>query len=354
MTRPRQLLAPAQLQFDRSTIRAFFFWPLIKELTESGLDTTELLREHGILNLETVNPYAAVPLANFVGLAERAAQMLKRPFLGLDIGAKFALADLGPFYALFTLAADLRSAIDTLARYQWVWQTHTSLELIRGNDMSVCTYRIADAAIWPRRQDAEFSLSSICSIVRHLSHPHWAPVHVQFEHSTASRSQRLKRFFRCPVTGNGPGNAITIRNQDLDRPLRVGSGPHDATLLPILERHLLDLVSWKENGAHTITQLTALHIEKTLGREPPSIESTAARLGMSARTLRRRLALAGTSFRHLLQQQRRLKIESVLQHGPVSLSTLAGWLSYSDAAVLSRAFKSWTGICPARFSKRGR
>jgi AraC-like DNA-binding protein len=354
MTRSNQLLAPPQLQFDRSTIRAFFFWPLVKVLTESGLDTTELLREHGIVDMETVNPYAAVPLANFVGLAEKAAQILKRPFLGLEIGAKFALADLGPFYALFTLAADLRSAIATLARYQWVWQTHTSLELIRGNDMSVCTYSIADAAIWPRRQDAEFSLSSICSIIRHLTHPNWAPAHVQFEHSTANRSQRLKRFFRSPVTGHGPGNAIAIRNEDLDRPLRIGSGRHDATLLPILERHLLDLVTWKENGIYTVTQLTALHIEKTLGREPPSIESAASQLGMSPRTLRRRLARAGTSFRHLLEQQRRLKIESVLKHGPVSLSTLAGWLSYSDAAVLSRAFKSWTGVSPARFSKQER
>jgi AraC-like DNA-binding protein len=323
-------------------------------LSESGLDTTELLREHGILDLETVNPYAAVPLANFVGLAERTAQILRRPFLGLDIGAKFALADLGPFYALFTLAPDLRSAIATMARYQWVWQTHTSLELFRGNETSVCTYGIADATIWPRRQDAEFSLSSICSIIRHLTHPRWAPVHVQFEHSTANRSQRLRRFFRGPVTGNAPSNAITIRNEDLDRPLRLGTGGHDATLLPILERHLLDLVTWEENGVHTVTQLTALHIEKALGRDLPSIESIASRLGMSARTLRRRLAQAGTSFRQLLEQQRRLKIESVLKHGPVPLSTLAGWLSYSDAAVLSRAFKTWTGIAPAHFSRQAK
>jgi AraC-like DNA-binding protein len=352
MTRSKQLRAPARIQFDRSTIRAFFFWPLIKELNDSGLNTTGLLRDHGILDLDMVNPYAAVPLANFVGFAEKAAQMLKRPFLGLEIGEKFQLADLGPFYALFTLAADLRSAIATMARYQWVWQTHTSLELIRRRDTTVCTYSIADAAIWPRRQDAEFSLSSICSIIRRLTHDRWAPVHVQFEHSTANRSQRLKRFFRSPVAGNGSSNAISIRNEDLDRPLRAGTGPHDAALLPILERHLIDLVTPEENDVQSVSQLTALHIEKTLGREPPSIESTASQLGMSARTLRRRLGHAGTSFRRLLEHQRRLKMESVLRHGPVPLSTLAGWLGYSDAAVLSRAFKSWTGMSPARFSKR--
>jgi AraC-like DNA-binding protein len=351
MTRSNSSMAPAQLKYHGSTIRAFFFWPLVKELSASGVETTELLSRHGILNSDMANPYAALPLANFVAFAENVAQKLKRPFLGHEIGAKFTLADLGPFYALFTLAADLRSALGTLARYQWVWQTHTSLELIRAGETSVCTYGIADAAIWPRRQDAEFSLSSICTIIRHLTTDRWAPVQVQFEHSTANRSQRLKRFFRAPVTGNAFTNAISIRNEDLDRPLRSGTGPRDATLLPILEKHLLDLVPWEANSTHTISQVTALHIDKTLGRAQPSIELTASQFGMSPRTLRRRLRQAGTSFRRLLEQQRRLKIESVLKHGPVPLSTLASWLSYSDAAVLSRAFKTWTGISPSRFTQ---
>jgi AraC-like DNA-binding protein len=130
-------------------------------------------------------------------------------------------------------------------------------------------------------------------------------------------------------------------------------GPCDATLLPILEKHLLDLVAWEANGTHTISQLTALHIDKILGRALPCIELTASQFGMSPRTLRRRLRQAGTSFRQLLEQQRRLKIESVLKHGPVPLSTLASWLSYSDAAVLSRAFKTWTGMSPSQFAQGG-
>jgi AraC-like DNA-binding protein len=354
MIRSNPSAIPVEPTYDRSTIRAFFFWPLVQELRASGVETTGLLRAHGILSSDMANPYTALPLANFVGFAETLAQKLKRPFLGLEIGAKFTLADLGPFYALFTMAADLRSALGTLARYQWVWQTHTSLELIRARDTSVCTYGIADTAIWPRRQDAEFSLSSICTIIRRLTHDRWAPVQVHFEHSTSNRSQRLKRFFGAPVMGNAPTNALIIRNEDLDRPLRSGMGPHDAALLPILEKHLLDLVTWEAKDTHTISQLTSLHIEKTLGRAPPSIESTASQLGMSPRTLRRRLGQAGTSFRRLLEQRRRLKVESVLKHGPVPLSTLAAWLSYSDAAVLSRAFKAWTGLSPASFSEKER
>lgn len=334
-----------------STIRAFFFWPLIKELNCSGVDTADLLQSLGISNFDVRTPYAFLPLAQFVALAEQMSTGLKRPYLGLEIGQKFTLADLGPFYALFTLATDLKAALANLARYERVWQTHTTLEIVRGREMSTCSYSIADSNIWPRRQDAEFALASYCAIIRQLTSARWTPLRVQFEHSLGNRAQRLRRFFRAPVVGNAPANILTIRNQDMDRPLRWGMGPHDATLLPVLERHLLDLVSSDITAAPQLSERTSAHIARTLGHAALSLETTAARFGMSSRSLRRRLAEEGTSFRKLLQFQRRSKIEAVLRDGQVPLTTLASWLSYSDGSVLSRAFKKWTGLSPVHHSK---
>jgi AraC-like DNA-binding protein len=334
-----------------STIRAFFFWPLIKELDVSGVDTAKLLQSHGISNFDMRTPYAALPLAQYVTLAESAAKTLKRPYLGLEIGQKFTLADLGPFYALFTHAADVKAAIGTLARYEKVWQTHTSLEVVRGRETSTCSYSIGDPNIWPRRQDAEFALTSYCMIIRHLTSNRWAPARVQFEHSLGNRAQRLKRFFQAPVSGNASANILTIRNEDMDRALRWGMGPHDGTLLPILERHLLDLVSTETVVNETISERTSKHIARTLGHAELNLETTATRFGMSSRSLRRHLADQGTSFRKLLQTQRCLKIEAVLSDDQVPLTTLAGWLSYSDGSVLSRAFKAWTGKAPSLYWK---
>ena len=336
-----------------ATIRAFFFWPLIKELTAGNFDTDAILHEHGLSDLDVRTPYAALPLSKFVALAESVAKSLRRPFLGLEIGEKFTLADLGPFYALFTLAADLRSALNTLSRYQWVWQTNTNLELVHGRETSTCRYLIDDSKVWPRRQDAEFALTSICMIIRHLTSSRWNPVHVQFEHSVTSRAQRLRRFFRAPVTGSGAANILTIRNEDLDRPLRWGMGPHDATLLPILERHLLALVSKEASGVQTVPERVDAYIARTLGRGPLSLEDAAAHLGVSARSLRRHLANDGTSFRALLQAQRLRKVEAVLGDGRRPLANLAELLGYSDPTVLSRAFKLWTGSSPTQYSRRG-
>jgi AraC-like DNA-binding protein len=333
-----------------STIRAFIFWPLIKELDSSDVDSGELLQSLGISEFDLQSPYAALPLSQFVALAELVAKTLKRPCLGLEMGQKFTFANLGPFYTLFTLAADLKAALATLTRYHKVWQTHTNYEIVRGPQASVCSYSIADPNIWPRRQDAEFEMTSVCMMIRHLTSDLWAPARVQFEHPLRNRAL-LKLFFRAPVGGNASANSLTILNEDMDRPLRWGLGPQDATLLQVLERHLMDLVRSETVVRQTVSERTSMYINRALGHAVPSLETTAARFGMSSRNLRRRLADEGTSFRKLLQIQRRSKIEAILADGDVPLTTLAGWLSYSDGAVLSRAFKTWTGLSPAHYSK---
>jgi AraC-like DNA-binding protein len=349
MTEVPQRPTGSTRQGPTSTIRAFIFWPLIKELDSDGLKSSKLLRSLGISEFDLQSPYTALPLEQFVALAESVAGILKRPYLGLEMGEQFTFANLGPFYTLFTLATDLKAALATLTRYHKVLQTRTNYEIVRGPQASICSYSIADPSIWPRRQDAEFELASVCMLIRHLTNDHWAPVRVDFEHSLRNRAQRLKLFFRAPVGGNASANSLTILNEDMDRLLRWGLGPRDATLLPVLERHLMDLVRAETVVSQTVSDRTSMHIARTLGHAALSLETTAARFGMSSRTLRRRLSDEKTSFRKLLQMQRRSKIEAILSDGQVPLTTLAGRVSYSDGAVLSRAFKRWTGASPAEY-----
>ena len=75
-------------------------------------------------------------------------------------------------------------------------------------------------------------------------------------------------------------------------------------------------------------------------------------MNLSGRSLRRHLEQEGTSFREVLKEQRRSKLEAILKEGDAPLSMLAEALSYSDRAVLSRAFRSWTGTSLRRYSKR--
>jgi AraC-like DNA-binding protein len=337
---------------ESSTIRAFFLAPLVRALDRSGVPIDSFLGRYGFSAIQLASLYERVPLRQFVALAEATAQRLNRPFLGLELGGQFAMADLGPFYALFILQRDLQAALLRLSRFQAAWQTNTLLEIVPGSSASACRYYIQDPSIWPRRQDAEFALASFTTFVRDLTNKRWRPLAVEFEHDVTGRADTLSQFFNAPVHGNCAANQLIIANTDLEKPLRWRFETGEQEIVPILERHLMELLRLSE-GEHpdsAAKRVDAL-VARRLGRAEVTIDAIAREMNMSGRNLRRHLSEEGTSFRQILQAHRRVAIEAILGSNGARLSVLANRMSYSDSAVLSRAFKSWTGMSPRAYTR---
>ncbi|ASR36826.1 AraC family transcriptional regulator [Prauserella marina] len=82
------------------------------------------------------------------------------------------------------------------------------------------------------------------------------------------------------------------------------------------------------------------------------MESVAAGLSMTGRTLRRRLAAEGTSFRALLDEVRESMAEELLTAQALSVEQVARRLGYGEAAAFIHAFTRWKGIPPREFSRR--
>lgn len=102
--------------------------------------------------------------------------------------------------------------------------------------------------------------------------------------------------------------------------------------------------------------LDALEFALTQGQgaNPLLIERTARRLGMSSRTLQRRLRASGTSFSDLLQRKREFCAIDMLCEGRRPLAEIADALGFSEHSAFTRAFKRWTGTSPASFRKSRR
>lgn len=336
---------------DQSMIRLFLVAPLLDALAKSSVPVADFLGRHGLSSVRTDHLYERVPLAQFVALIEGAAVQLQRPFLGLELGSQFGVTDLGPFCGSFIRAKNLGAALGQLARFQSSLQSNTLLEIVRGSETSICRYRIQDSAIWPRLQDAEFALAAFTTFIRELIGVRWRPVAVEFEHDVAGREQALRLFFNAPVTGGRDYNALVLTNADIDRPLhwRWDLAKPDVAL--IVERHMQELLGVDEETSMPVVDRARALITRRLGRTKVTIELIAAEMSMSERSLRRHLALAGTSFRDLLQSHRRKAVEAILASHGERLSTVADRLNYSDSAVLSRAFKGWTGVSPRTYAR---
>ncbi|GGB29175.1 HTH-type transcriptional regulator VqsM [Tistrella bauzanensis] len=104
-------------------------------------------------------------------------------------------------------------------------------------------------------------------------------------------------------------------------------------------------------AAGPVAALKVLLRDVTDGLPPADLGTAARRLALSERSLRRRLAEAGTGFRQerdaaLAERARRLLILDGL-----TVDATAARLGYADAAAFSRAFRRWTGDAPGRFAR---
>lgn len=123
-----------------------------------------------------------------------------------------------------------------------------------------------------------------------------------------------------------------------------------ATVARVLGRAPRPLAADDAEGAAFTAGTTAGRLARALreeiGGESLTLGHFAGRLNMSARTLHRRLAEEGTSFRDVVAGVRRVLAERHLRERKLGIAEIAFLLGFSEASAFHRAFKRWTGSPP--------
>jgi AraC-like DNA-binding protein len=334
------------------TIRASVLAPIVRTLDDRGGDTDGLLARHGLARSQLRDPYATVPLRRYVAFLEAAAVQTADPAFGLRLGAMLQPADLGPAGLLFALVPTLRQAVEYMSRYMGTLQSGTALTLQDQDGCAALAYKMEDPSIWPRVQDSELTLPTMCSLIRSRLGAGWAPLEVHFDHAGHKVSQAMRQIFRAPVRFQQPTTQLLIATGELDRPLR----PQEAGVLPALERHAQDLLAQEAVTQGVSPASLADQVRRVIavrvGLDRLSVASIADELGVSGRTLQRGLAAEGLTLRDLLREHRRWLAETRLQSGTASMTQIAHAMGYSDSTVFWRAFKAWSGAPPTAFRRR--
>ena len=79
------------------------------------------------------------------------------------------------------------------------------------------------------------------------------------------------------------------------------------------------------------------------------VERVAQCMGLSRRTLQRRLTENGTTFRQIVERARREQAAHYLLMNELPIREISRLLGFSCAPTFHRAFKKWTGSTPERF-----
>ena len=96
--------------------------------------------------------------------------------------------------------------------------------------------------------------------------------------------------------------------------------------------------------------ISAVMVELRDGRK--GIDGTAARLGISIRTLQRRLTRNGLNYRSLVEAVLKTRALMLLESTSLTVTEIAMELGYSEHANFTRAFRRWTGHSPHMYRER--
>ncbi|MFN4170017.1 MAG: AraC family transcriptional regulator [Pannonibacter phragmitetus] len=325
------------------SVRASVLTPLLKHIADQGSNIQEFIAKYGITRTQLSDPYSVLPLGRYVTLFEAAAVHLKDPDLGLKLAMRVQPADMGPMGVLFSLSPSIAAGFQRLASHVMALQSGTQSNMFEVNGDLVWTYRLQDPVMWPRRQDAEYTLAACAQLVRSCFSPEWKPLEVHFEHAESANPQLLQRIFRAPVLYRQASNRIIMGRDDATRIYRS----EDRELVTILEHHLADLIGDESDESQTMTDRIRNRISLYLGQKPVTLTALAAELNMSARSLQRRLAEEGTSLRDLVREHRIQLAANQLTQKDARVTQIAHSLGYADGTVFWRAYRGWKGEPPS-------
>jgi AraC-like DNA-binding protein len=197
------------------------------------------------------------------------------------------------------------------------------------------------------RHLAELYLAKFLYAGRELTGVDWDPIAVRFRHGCPARIDAHRRFFRAPIVFGHPVDELELEGRILQLPLR-GANPR---LLHILDRYAAEVLS-RLPPVNDFAMAVRFTIATSLQRREPTLERLAAHFHTSTRTLQRRLADAGLSLRHLVDEARRELAMRYLEREDLSLGEVGFMLGFDGRQSFHRACRRWTGTTPAEVRRR--
>ena len=172
---------------------------------------------------------------------------------------------------------------------------------------------------------------------------------VSFRHQPDDVAE-IERLLGCPVQVGAAWSGLSLPNDAWHVPMRR----RDPVLRRMLESHSRAVTSRSTSTENLAVNLHQV-LTSRLARGEAEIGAVARDLGMSSRTLQRRLSQQGLSYQQLLDRVRRETAEKSMVDSSLSIGEIAYLVGYSEPAAFHRAFKRWTGLTPQAFrsARRG-
>jgi AraC-like DNA-binding protein len=263
------------------------------------------------------------------------------PLFGLELAEAIPFGAANLIDYLVLSSADIGAALGKLARYAPLINEADRMSVVASGDRASMRFQIGSSL----RQHVEMVVALFVRRARELFGPSWAMLHVSFAHAAQGPLQSYQRVLKVPIHFDCPITEAVFPRELLALPMAGADSALNASLTAQAEELLAAIKPRQEEAS--FVALIERTLEDGLAKGDLTLMRLANQMGLSIRTVQRRLRAAGLTHRELVRGLRH-KLAKQSLDAPISQGEIARTLGYSGTGAFQRAFKRWSGIAPGQ------
>lgn len=312
--------------------------PFVDFLASSNIPTVGRLERAGIDPEMVETGRGKITKSQLYSIIERAARDEGIPDFGYRAAASFGPAQMGGLGQAMLAAPTLKGAIEVFAAHVNGWVDHNEIWLeLEGSDVWLCN-RSLDGYALERDVIIQATVALFTNIVRSVAGAEWTPERVRVEMRANRVHARVALVGESDISFDPEVTAIAFPSSWLARSMPIHS-PVGAQPIPL-------------PGPKRFQDSLAIIIKNHLALGAvPRIDEATTIADVPIRTLQRRLASEGLSYRTVVDRVRLEEARRLLTDPRVRSEDLAMALGYSKTGNFLRAFRRITGTTPREYRR---
>jgi AraC-like DNA-binding protein len=320
----------------------------LQVLREQQVDVEPLLSRYGIAEESLDDDEDHIPRELYSQLLDEVIRLYPVPGMGLLDGRGVNLLDHGLLgYAMFA-SANLGKAIERHTRYQEIIGAVLATRLfVEGDTARLRVVEIVRPDMVNSEEKMHYELERLFCQWAEVGPAfgrgrHWFDS-VELSYAAPPYRDMYQQMLGEPVLFEREFNQMNFPAQLLELPLNFGN----EAAAQLCERQCAALLEDMQEAEGLVGE-----IRRLLGRNPgqyPSIEQAASHLALGERTLRRRLAEEGTTYKQVVLDFRMELAASYLRNDSMTIQEAAFVTGYSDPSNFHRTFSKYHGSTPRQY-----
>lgn len=322
-----------------------YLQPVLDAAGARGVSARELALAAG-LRAEALDPLPhSLSACDYVRLLDAGAELAGDPDFGLHVGECVKLGAYNVYGLILLSCRDFGQALQQTLRFEGLAHD-LGRSALRVED-GVAEYGWHSAMPHASRHLVESVFAGIRVFAAWLAGTSLPPVQIAFAHEAPPDCGEHRRIFGDAVSFGAGGNRARFDAALLGWPVRNA----DVGMYPVLQQHAEHLLREKMRSQSDggVVALARSAIVRNLARDRARLAIVAEELGMTQRTLQRKLADTGITFQQLLDRTRHELAQDYLKRSALSLAEVAFMLGYQEQSSFNHAFKEWTGLNPGAY-----